>query len=397
MRKFSLSTQMGIGLILGLIAGLIISSSGMDASFMKVLGDLFIKLMRMLVVPLVFTTLVAGAASVGDVTKLGRIAIKTMIYYLGTTAIAIIVGLVFANIIDPGLGLNLSMEGLQVRDITPPSLMQVLVNIIPMNPVEALSAGNMLQLIFFAILLGFMLSMQGDSARPVINFFEIFAETMIKMTSVVMYYAPIGVFGLIAYTVSMHGAEVLIPLIKLIVVVYLAAIVQILLVYIPCIKMSKTSLKSFFKECSSPLLIAFTTCSSAAALSANMRSVEKLGAQKPVYSFSIPLGNTINMDGSAIYMGVAAIFAAQIYGIPMPIEKQLTVVLLATLASVGTMGVPSAALVMITMVFTQVGIPLEAVALIAGVDRVIDMARTTINVLGDATGALLVSKSEEGK
>ncbi len=397
MKKIGLPTQMIIGLILGVIVGYIVSSNQWNGEWLKILGDIFIKLMRMLVVPLVFTTLVAGAASIADVSKLGRIALKTICFYLATTAIAIAIGLLFANLLTPGVGLNLSLENIQAKDITPPNITQVLMNIIPMNPMEALSGANMLQIIFFAILLGFVLSTQGEKAKPVTAFFDVFAETMIKMTSAVMYYAPIGVFGLIAFTVSRHGMDVILPLIKLIGVMYLAAFVHILLVYIPCIMISGVKLGSFFKECSSPLLIAFTTCSSAAALSANMRSVERLGAQKPVYSFSIPLGNTINMDGSAIYLGIAAIFAAQVYGIDMPFDKQLTVVLMATLASIGTMGVPAAALVMMSMVFTQVGIPLEAIALIAGVDRIVDMARTSVNVFGDATAALLVSKTEKNK
>lgn len=220
------------------------------------------------------------------------------------------------------------------------------------------------------------------------------AEVMIRVTSMVMLYAPIGVFGLMAYTVATHGLEVLLPLIKLVAVMYLACILQILLVYFPCVKFSGVRPGHFLRGISEPLLIAFTTCSSAAALSSNLMSVQKLGASRSVSSFSIPLGNTINMDGAAIYMGIVAIFAAEIYGIPMPLDKQLTVVLMALLASIGSMGVPGAALIMITMVFTQVGIPLEAIALVAGVDRVMDMARTTINVLGDATGAIVVSRLE---
>ena len=206
--------------------------------------------------------------------------------------------------------------------------------------------------------------------------------------------APIGVFGLMAYTVSMHGLSVLLPLIKLVLVMYLACILQILIVYLPCVKVTGLTPSRFLKGLASPMMIAFTTCSSAAALSTTLLSVQKLGASRSVSSFSIPLGNTINMDGAAIYMGIAAIFAAEVYGIPMPLDRQLTVILLAVLASIGSMGVPGAALIMITMVFTQVGIPLEAIALVAGVDRIMDMARTTINVLGDATGALFVSKLE---
>ena len=217
---------------------------------------------------------------------------------------------------------------------------------------------------------------------------------MIKVTGFVMLYAPIGVFGLMAYTVSMHGLGVLLPLIKLVLVMYLACILQILIVYLPCVKVTGLTASRFLKGLASPMMIAFTTCSSAAALSTTLLSVQKLGASRSVSSFSIPLGNTINMDGAAIYMGIAAIFAAEVYGIPMPLDRQLTVILLAVLASIGSMGVPGAALIMITMVFTQVGIPLEAIALVAGVDRIMDMARTTINVLGDATGALFVSKLE---
>ena len=202
-----------------------------------------------------------------------------------------------------------------------------------------------------------------------------------------MLYAPIGVFGLMAYTVSMHGLSVLLPLIKLVLVMYLACILQILIVYLPCVKVTGLTPSRFLKGLASPMMIAFTTCSSAAALSTTLLSVQKLGASRSVSSFSIPLGNTINM-------GIAAIFAAEVYGIPMPLDRQLTVILLAVLASIGSMGVPGAALIMITMVFTQVGIPLEAIALVAGVDRIMDMARTTINVLGDATGALFVSKLE---
>ena len=214
------------------------------------------------------------------------------------------------------------------------------------------------------------------------------------MTNMVMMYAPIGVFGLMAYTVSMHGLSVLLPLIKLVLVMYLACILQILIVYLPCVKVTGLTPSRFLKGLASPMMIAFTTCSSAAALSTTLLSVQKLGASRSVSSFSIPLGNTINMDGTAIYMGVAAVFAAEVYGIPLTLSDQLTVMLMGLLASIGTAGVPGAGLIMVSLVFTQISIPLEALALIAGIDRVLDMIRTSINVLGDATGALLVSKLE---
>lgn len=392
--RMSLPTQMAIGMVLGIIAGAITPAVGFDPSYYKPVGQLFINLVRMVVVPLVLTTLVAGAASVGDVSKLGRVAGKTLVYYLATTGIAVVVGLVLANIFQPGNGLSIATEGLKAKEVTPPTLVSVFLNIVPINPMEALSKGNMLQIIFFALLFGFGLSVIGEKGKSVLHFFDGAADVMIKVTGFVMLYAPIGVFGLMAYTVSMHGLSVLLPLIKLVLVMYLACILQILLVYLPCIKVTGLTPRQFLRGIASSMMIAFTTCSSAAALSTTLLSVQKLGASRSVSSFSIPLGNTINMDGAAIYMGIAAIFAAEVYGIPMPLDKQLTVILLAILASIGSMGVPGAALIMITMVFTQVGIPLEAIALVAGVDRIMDMARTTINVLGDATGALFVSKLE---
>ena len=378
---------MGIGMVLGIVVGAMAPTFNLDAGWFKPLGDLFITLVRMVVVPLVFTTLVAGAASVCDVKELGRVASKTILYYLLTTTVAVIIGLVLANLLRPGLGLTLSMENLQVKDVSAPPLIKVLMDIVPLNPIDALAKGNMLQVIFFAMLFGFALSMLGDRGRPAFVFFDSCAEVMIKVTGIVMHYAPIGVFGLMAFTVANHGLSVLLPLIKLVGVMYLACILQIMLVYLPCARMSGLTPPVFLKGLSEPLMIAFSTCSSAAALSSNLLSVQKLGASRSVSSFSIPLGNTINMDG-------AAIFAAEVYGISMPVDKQLTVILLAVLASIGSMGVPGAALIMITMVFTQVGIPLEAIALVAGVDRVMDMARTSINVLGDAAGAVLVSRLE---
>lgn len=382
--RMSLPTQMAIGMVLGIAAGALTPAMGLDPSWYKPVGQLFINLVRMVVVPLVLTTLVAGAASVGDVSKLGRVAGKTLAYYLVTTAVAVVIGLVLANIFQPGSGLSISTEGLKAKEVAPPTLIDVFLNIVPINPIEALSKGNMLQIIFFALLFGFGLSVIGDKGKQVLHFFDGAADVMIKVTGFVMLYAPIGVFGL----------SVLLPLIKLVLVMYLACILQILIVYLPCVKVTGLTPSRFLKGLASPMMIAFTTCSSAAALSTTLLSVQKLGASRSVSSFSIPLGNTINMDGAAIYMGIAAIFAAEVYGIPMPLDRQLTVILLAVLASIGSMGVPGAALIMITMVFTQVGIPLEAIALVAGVDRIMDMARTTINVLGDATGALFVSKLE---
>ena len=389
--RISLPTQMAIGMALGIVAGMIAPDMG---STFKPLGQLFINLIRMVVVPLVLCTIVAGSASVGDINKLGRVASKTLIYYFGTTAVAVVLGLVFANIFNPGEGLNIATEGLKAKSATPPKMVDVFLNIIPLNPIDAMGKGNMLQVIFFAMLFGFGLSAVGERGKTVYAFFDGAAETMIKVTNMVMIYAPVGVFGLIAFTVSKHGADVLLPLIKVIGVMYIACLVHVLVCYLPLVRVSGITIGHFFKLLSAPLMIAFTTCSSAAALATNLIQCQKLGASKPVASFSLPLGNTINMDGTAVYMGVVAIFVAEIYGIPMPFDKQFQVLATGILASIGSVGVPGAGLIMSTIVFTQVGIPLEGIAIIAGIDRVMDMARTTMNVLGDATGAIVVSKWE---
>lgn len=393
-KKLGLPAQMGIGMTLGVVAGLIAPYISLDPAWFKPFGQLFINLVRMIVVPLVFATLVAGAASVSDISKLGRVAVKTLIFFAICTMLGTALGLLFADIVHPGLGLNISAENLTAKEVAPPSIGVVLMNIVPINPFDSMAKGNMLQVIFFAILMGFSLSVCGQKAKIVTDFFNAFAEVMIRMTMIVMLYAPIGVFALMAFTIASQGLAVLIPLLKLVILMYVASILLVCVVYFPCIKYSGLKPMAFIKGFSEPLMTAFSTCSSAAALSSSLVSVERMGASPSVASFAIPLGNTINMDGTAIYMGVVTIFAAELFGIPMPFDKQLTVVLMALLASIGTIGVPGSGMIMITMIFTQVGIPLEAVAIVAGVDRILDMARTTVNVMGDATAALFVSKLE---
>ncbi len=392
--RISLPLQMAIGMGLGILAGIAAPAVGFDSAWFKPIGQLFINLIRMVVVPLVIATIIAGAASVGDLSKLGRVAGKTLVYYFTTTAIAVTIGLVLANLTDPGQGLDLAKDGLQAQTAKAPKLVDVFLNIVPLNPVDAMSKGNMLQVIFFAMLFGFGLSAVGERGKTVLSFFDGCGEVMIKVTNMVMLYAPIGVFGLIASTVATHGLSILLPLIKVIGVMYVACLFHVLICYIPLIRLCGLSPSTFLRMVSTPFMIAFTTCSSAAALSTNLIQVQKLGASKPVSSFSIPLGNTINMDGTAVYMGVVAVFVAEIYGIPLPFDKQLEVILVGVLASIGTVGVPGAGLLMSTIVFTQVGIPLEGIAIIAGIDRVMDMCRTSVNVLGDATGAVVVSKWE---
>lgn len=392
--KISLAWQMMIGLALGVVVGALVEQETAK-TFLQPLGDLFIRLIRMVVVPLVLATIIAGAAGISDTSKLGRVATKTLICYALTTAVAVAMGLIFASFIQPGVGLDLSTEGLAAKAVEAPPLTQTLLNIVPINPMQAMSEGQMLQIIFFAVIFGFGLSALGERGKPVLNFFELVGDTMIRVTHIVMLYAPIGVFGLIAYTVSRHGLGVLLPLFQLILSSFLATAFFVIVLLVPLVRVvTGIPMMTFYKGVFEPWLVAFTTCSSAAALPANLNAARRLGSTKAVASFSIPLGNTINMNGTAIYMGVCSIFAAEVYGLDLTMADQLTIVLMGVLAAVGTAGVPGAGLIMTTAVFTQVGIPLEAVALIAGVDRILDMIRTSINVVGDVASAVIVTRLE---
>ena len=392
--SMGLAMQMLIGLVLGVIVGMFLDSQ-FATTYVKPFGDLFIRLIRMVVVPLVFATLVAGAAGISDVSKLGRVAIKTLLIFMITSAISVIFGLVIANIIDPGIGLTLSTEGLKAAQVKAPSFVQTLLDIVPINPMEAFAKGSILQIIFFAIMFGFCLNFMGEKGKPVYHFFDIVGNLMIHMTQVVMRYAPIGVFALMAVVVSQHGLAVLLPLGKLILSSFIATALLIIVIYIPIVMfIIRIPVGQYFKGIFEPWLIAFTTCSSAAAMAANLVAARRLGATNSIASFAVPLGNTINMNGTAVYMGVCAVFAAQIYNLPLSLGDQVIVVITGVLAAVGTAGVPGAGLIMSTLVFTQIGIPLEVIALIAGVDRILDMIRTSINVVGDSTTALMVSRME---
>ncbi len=392
--KISLAWQMMIGLALGIAVGAVVDSS-FAQTYLQPLGTLFIRLIRMVVVPLVIATIIAGAAGISDTSKLGRVATKVLCVYAITTAVAVAIGLVFASVIQPGIGINLSTEGLQAKQVTPPALVDTLLDIVPINPMEAFAKGNMLQIIFFAVIFGFALAGLGERGKPVLKFFELVGDTMVRVTNMVMHYAPIGVFGLMAYTVSRHGLQVLLPLFQLILSSFLATATLVFLVLIPLVYiLARVPMMTFLRGIFEPWLIAFTTCSSAAALPANLAAARRLGATKSIASFSIPLGNTINMNGTAVYMGVCSIFAAEVYGLDLTMVDQVTIVLMGVLAAIGTAGVPGAGLIMTTIVFTQVGIPLEAVALIAGIDRILDMIRTSINVVGDVASAVIVTNLE---
>ncbi|MBM7870695.1 Na+/H+-dicarboxylate symporter [Clostridium pascui] len=395
-RKMSLVTKIMIGLILGVIVGLFFTSSPKFASdYIKPIGTLFLNLIKMTIVPLVFASLVIGAASVGDIKKLGRIGGKTILYFFLTTGVAIAIGLVLANVFKPGVGVKL-IAGAQPKVNQAPSLIQTLIDIIPTNPIDALVKGNMLQIIFFAIFTGVSATYIGEKGEVYLKFCNSLAEIMYKITEMIMNLAPYGVFALIVPVIAANGPKVLLPLIKLILVCYAGFILHSILVYSLSIKaFSKISPAEFFKGVSGPAALAFSTSSSSGTLPLTIKTVmEKFGVSEGIASFVLPLGATINMDGTAIYQGVSAIFIAQVYGIALTPGQQITVLLTALLASIGTAGVPGAGFMMLMMVLSSVGLPLEGAALIAGIDRILDMGRTSVNVIGDVAGSIVVGATE---
>jgi len=382
-----------IGMICGVIAG---SIMGPEAEMLKPIGTLFINAIKMLIVPLVFFSLIVGITSMQDTKKMGRIGLKAIVLYMGTTAVAISIGLGLAAVLTPGEGLNMVASNLDSAGKDAPALIQTLLNMIPKNPVGALAAGNILQIIVFAIGLGVSLALIGKKAEPAIKLFESLAEAMYKLTELVMKLAPYGVFGLMAWVSGKYGLEVLLPLIKVIVVVFIGSILHITLFYTGLISvLGRLNPIRYLKAVTNPAAVAFTTTSSSGTLPATIKSArEEMGVSKGVASFVLPLGATINMDGTALYQGVCALFIAQAFGIDLAASDYITIILTATLASIGTAGVPGAGLIMLSLVLTTVGLPIEGLAIIAGIDRILDMARTTVNVCGDMMVSLLVAKSE---
>ncbi|GIU16648.1 dicarboxylate/amino acid:cation symporter [Shewanella glacialipiscicola] len=386
--------QILVGMILGITVGVVF---GEQATVLKPIGTLFVNIIKMLIVPLVFCSLIVGVTSMEDTAKMGRIGFKSFAFYLCTTAIAISIGLVVGYVIQPGAGLNLPLpSGMSdvVKEV--PSVMQTLLDIVPTNPIAALANGQILQVIVFAVALGIALVLIGDHGKPAIKVFESLAEAMYKLTDMVMKLAPYGVFGLMAWVAGEYGIEMLLPLLKVIVAVYIGCIIHVLGFYSIVLSVfSKLNPLHFFKGISNAIAVAFTTSSSAGTLPASMKCAsEYLGVNKKISSFVLPLGTTINMDGTALYQGVTALFVAQAFGIDLTWVDYLTIILTATLASIGTAGVPGAGLVMLTLVLSTVGLPLEGVALIAGIDRILDMARTVVNVSGDLVATTVIAKSE---
>ncbi len=412
--RLELYTKIMIGLIFGAIIGVIANKAGFApfiSHYIKPFGTAFIRLITMVVVPLVFASLFVGTASLNDIRKLGRIGSKTIAYYLCTTAIAITIGLILANTLKPGSGIskatqeqllaNYSAEALSKIDIAlkKPGLAETLINIIPRNPVESLAGGDMLQIIFFALIFGIAITLiPPGKAAPVIAFFDGVNEAMIKLVHLIMAFAPYGVFALIAAIIGEFGLGILGPLFKYSLVVIFGLLIHVSVIYGLVLKLltrARANVTQFFRGIRPAQLIAFSSSSSSATLPITMECVEEnIGVSKEISSFVLPLGATINMDGTALYQGVAAVFIAQVFGIDLTLGQQLTIVLMATLASIGAAGVPGVGMITLTMVLKQIGIPLEGIALILGVDRILDMCRTTVNITGDAVCATIVGYSE---
>lgn len=405
-KKIGLTSKILIALLLGIIAGIIVYSLPggtfkddiLINGVFQLTGQIFLRSIMMVVVPLVFISLVSGAASMGDIKKLGRVGGKTVGFYLATTAIAIIISLVIGFLIKPGIGLNMgAIEAIETTASDKVPLVQILYEIIPRNPIQAMADGNMLQIIVFAILTGMGISLLGERGLSLLKLFDDLNELVMKLVSIIMLFAPIGVFGLIGKTFATVGYAALVPLSKYIIAVYIGLIIHATIVYGSMFKIftKGLSITTFYKKFLPAMSVAFSTASSGATLPVSLDITQnELGVSKDIAAFTIPLGSTINMDGTAIMQGVATFFVAQVYGIPVTFAMLLTVVLTATLASIGTAGVPGAGALMLAMVLQSVGLPLEGIGLIMGVDRLVDMARTAINVTGDAVCTTIIAQSE---
>ena len=406
-KKIGLSTQIFIALLIGALFGVVIhywipSSYIKDTVIVEgvlyVVGQGFIRLMQMLVVPLVFCSLICGSMAIGDTKTLGKVGVKTIGFYLVTTALAVCVALGSALLINPGRGLDMDavQKGTVSSATEATSLVDTLLNIIPKNPIQSMANGDMLPIIVFALFVGIMLAKLGTRGSVVANFFSQFNDVMMEMTMEIMKIAPIGVFCLIARTFATVGFSAFAPMLKYMGNVTLALAIQCLVVYqILLFVFTRLNPFKFIKKFLPVMGFAFSTATSNATIPMSIDTLsKKMGVSKQISSFTIPLGATINMDGTSIMQGVAVVFIAQAYGIPLTMGNLATVVVTATLASIGTAGVPSVGLVTLAMVLNSVGLPTEGIALIMGIDRILDMIRTAVNITGDAVCTTIVCHQE---
>lgn len=399
-----LTLRILIGMSLGVLVGVILNAASstdwiktyLTGGVFHIGGSIFISSLKLLVVPLVFASLVCGAGAIEDIKKLGRVGGRMMGFYLVTTALAIAHALFFAVIIEPGSGFHLDAS-VTFKEPAVPSFTQTIIDIFPTNPIKAMAEANMLQIIVFALLFGVTLTMTGASGKRILGLFNDLNEVFMKMVMLLMEVAPFGIFFLIANVFASQGFAAFLPMLKYFLVVTFALFIHQFFVYGLILKfLAKLNPIIFFKKIRGVLAVAFSTSSSNATLPVTLETVEHdLGVPNSIASFAIPLGATINMDGTAIMQGVAAVFIAQAYGIDLTIGSYLLIIATATLSSIGTAGVPGVGLITLAMVLRQVGLPIEGIGLIVGVDRLLDMLRTAVNVTGDAVGACYVAQAEK--
>lgn len=386
--------KMLIGLTLGTLAGILL---GPKAQVLKPFGTVFLGLLNMVVVPLVFSSMTVGVTSINDMRKLGRVGLKTFLLYIGTTAIAIILGLLVSKMINPGRGIGLTHAGdIKLSIDETPELLNMFLSLVPSNPIGSLASGNILQVIVFSIFLGLGINFSGEKGKPMARILESLSEVMFSVTGMIMNLAPYGIFAIMAWVAGTFGVSILYPLLKLVFAHYLTCIVHLLVVFGGIlIFLAKVRVMPFFKGMTDAMTLAASTTSSSATLPATLHCVEEnLGVSKNLASFILPLGSTINMNGTAIFQGIAAVFISQAYGIELGWESLLVIVVTATLSAIGCAGIPGGGLVTLSIVLSSVGLPLEGIAIVAGIDRLRDIIGTVINVLGDAVVAVYVAKSE---
>ncbi|MBS5308694.1 MULTISPECIES: dicarboxylate/amino acid:cation symporter [Clostridium] len=403
-KTYSLTKKIFISMLLGALFGILVQSLKSEFirdtiilnGFVKVLSSIFLSSIKMMVVPLVFVSLTCGAASIESIKKLGRVGGKTFFFYITTTCIAITIGILLSIVIKPGTGLDMSHLLVNEPVISQnKSFIDIIIEIVPTNPFESFVKGDMLQVIFFSILFGLSISMVGKKSSLVKNFFDSLNEVIMKLVQLIMNFAPFGVFALMANTFATIGFNAMIPLIKYMIVILLSLLIHSLFIYGGLFKaFTRLSIKPFLKKFIKPASIVFSTASSNSALPVTLEAMDEMGVDNSISSFTIPLGSTINMDGTAIMQGVAAIFISQAYNMNLSITNILTIILTATLASIGTAGVPGVSMVMLSMVLQSVGLPIEGIGLILGIDRILDMCRSTVNTMGDCICTIIISKSE---
>lgn len=402
-KGMGLTTKIVIAMILGVVVGSALNIIGTEGPIreyfiggvIEVIGRIFLASLKVLVVPMVFVSLVTGAGSMDDVKKLGKLGTKTFLFYTATTALAISLALFIAFLVNPGEGFVMTSAA-EFKASAAPPLIDVIANIFPTNPIESMARGEMLQIIVFAILFGIGITMAGESGKRVLSVFNDLNEVIMRMVLLLVELAPYGVFCLLVKVFALQGFAAIAPMAKYFFVVLAVLVMHATLVYGSLLTViGKLNPMTFFKKFSEVMVFAFSTASSNAALPVNLEVTEKkLGVKNSVASFTIPFGATVNMDGTAIMQGVATVFVAQVYNVDIGMKGYLMTILTATLASIGTAGVPGVGLVMLAMVFQQVGLPVEGIGLIIGVDRLLDMVRTAVNVTGDAVVSCLVAKSE---